>query len=50
MTLLVVDAGSSSLKLARLEPPDVFLGGCGPVDAVGHRVVHGGPRYTGPAG
>ncbi|HEV7188218.1 MAG TPA: acetate/propionate family kinase [Blastococcus sp.] len=69
MRLLVVNAGSSSLKLARLdddgavtagttveawqgerhlEPLEAFLGGCGAVDAVGHRVVHGGPRYTGP--
>ena len=70
MRLLVVNAGSSSLKLARLddggavtaattveawqgeghlEPLAAFLAGCGPVDAVGHRVVHGGPRSTGPA-
>ena len=69
MNVLVVNAGSSSLKLARLdaggavtaattveawqgeehlEPLAAFLGSCGPVDAVGHRVVHGGPRYTGP--
>jgi len=27
-----------------------FLGRAGPVDAVGIRVVHGGPRYTGPVG
>jgi acetate kinase len=68
--ILVVNAGSSSLKLARLdadgvvtgattveawqgeghlEPLAAFLAGCGPVDAVGHRVVHGGPRHTGPA-
>jgi acetate kinase len=68
MRLLVVNAGSSSLKLAvlgddgavtaattvdgwqgeeHLEPLEDFLAGCGPVDAVGHRVVHGGPRYTG---
>ena len=67
--VLVVNAGSSSLKLTRLgddgavtahttveawegagelEPVRDFLGGCGPVDAVGHRVVHGGARYTGP--
>jgi acetate kinase len=32
-----------------LEPLAEFLGQCGPVDAVGHRVVHGGPRHTGPA-
>jgi acetate kinase len=70
MRVLVVNAGSSSLKLARLddggavtaattveawqgeghlEPLEAFLAGCGPVDAVGHRVVHGGPRHTGPA-
>jgi acetate kinase len=68
--LLVVNAGSSSLKLAvldadgavevaetvpawrgagHLEPLAELLGRCDPVDAVGHRVVHGGPRYTGPA-
>jgi acetate kinase len=68
--LLVVNAGSSSLKLAvlehdgeeagsrtiepwqgsgHLEPLAEFLGSCGTVDAVGHRVVHGGPRHTGPA-
>jgi acetate kinase len=67
--LLVVNAGSSSLKLAVLEddgsvaatstlqrwegageldPLANFLDGAGPVDAVGHRVVHGGPRYDGP--
>ena len=70
MRLLVVNAGSSSLKLAvldgdgavaarttveawegagHLEPLAAFLDGVGPVDAVGHRVVHGGPRHTGPA-
>lgn len=70
MRVLVVNAGSSSLKLARLdadgavtaattvelwegegrlEPLAAFLAECGPVDAVGHRVVHGGPRHTGPA-
>ncbi len=69
MRLLVVNAGSSSLKLAVLEPGgdvvaattvqswdgdrhlaplEEFLAGAGPVDAVGHRVVHGGPRHTGP--
>ncbi|TKJ29118.1 acetate/propionate family kinase [Blastococcus sp. CCUG 61487] len=70
MRVLVVNAGSSSLKLTRLderctvtaattveswrgegqlEPLAEFLAGCGPVDAVGHRVVHGGSRHTGPA-
>jgi acetate kinase len=67
--LLVVNAGSSSLKLSLLDDDGVVAGGttvgswqgaghlaplreflatCGPVDAVGHRVVHGGPRHTGP--
>ncbi|MCF6735536.1 acetate/propionate family kinase [Blastococcus sp. KM273129] len=67
MRVLVVNTGSSSLKLARLdtggavtasttvenwqgegdlEPLAEFLGGCGPVDAVGHRMVHGGPRHS----
>jgi acetate kinase len=70
MRLLVVNAGSSSLKLVELaddgavtaattveawegetdlEPVAAFLRGCGRIDAVGHRVVHGGPRHTGPA-
>lgn len=70
MRVLVVNAGSSSLKLARLDsegavtsattvegwqgagdlaPLERFLSDCGPVDAVGHRVVHGGSRHTGPA-
>jgi acetate kinase len=31
-----------------LQPLGDFLAACGPVDAVGHRVVHGGPRYDGP--
>ncbi|MGY1605036.1 acetate/propionate family kinase [Geodermatophilus sp. SYSU D00815] len=67
MRLLVVNAGSSSLKLSVLEddggtgpartvqpwtgdvePVADFLAGCGPVHAVGHRVVHGGPRHAGP--
>lgn len=65
MRVLVVNAGSSSLKLAVLEgdntirsttvegwageahvePLREFLGD-DEVDAVGHRVVHGGPRFT----
>jgi acetate kinase len=70
MLVLVVNAGSSSLKLsalsergdvraattverwegpAHLEPVARFLDGIGPVDAVGHRVVHGGPRHRDPA-
>ena len=69
MRVLVVNAGSSSLKLAVVEPgdsvavaaevetgegtPDAtelagFLEGLDGVDAVGHRVVHGGDRFTGP--
>jgi acetate kinase len=67
--VLVVNAGSSSLKLAVLgpagevaaartverwqgegdaDPVAAFLADAGPVDAVGHRVVHGGPRHSGP--
>jgi acetate kinase len=67
--ILVVNAGSSSLKLSVLDPADEVLGaanvpaeggtfdasaveaelaglGVSDVDAVGHRVVHGGTRYT----
>jgi acetate kinase len=49
MDVLVVNAGSTSLKLHRVrgyesEPVDGFV----PVDAVGHRVVHGGARLTEP--
>ena len=67
--VLVVNAGSSSLKLRVLDPSDAVvasaeveaagskadagvvreaIGGLGPVDAVGHRVVHGGTRFTAP--
>jgi len=74
--VLVVNAGSSSLKHANVEVPGGRLTDAGterwepdgdsrrhgdalrealdgavagPVDAVGHRVVHGGTRFTGPA-
>ena len=69
--VLVVNAGSSSLKLRVLGPADEVLSTAdlpalstaasadaatlsgplksfGPVDAVGHRIVHGGPVYQGP--
>ncbi len=66
MRVLVVNAGSSSLKLSVLEdgsrvrsatverwqgeehldPLRAFLDEAGDVDAVGHRIVHGGPRLT----
>jgi acetate kinase len=67
--ILVVNAGSSSLKLRLLDPADTLLAETdlppprgaddadavraaiapfGTVDAVGHRVVHGGTRFTGP--
>jgi acetate kinase len=74
--ILVVNAGSSSLKLRMLDPGDTVTGsadlpaprgpalrgaasvdaaalagtlkGFGPVDAVGHRVVHGGTQFSGP--
>ena len=59
MHVLVVNAGSSSLKVRLLDPHDVLLaqldlapgglgdalGELGTVDAVGHRVVHGGERF-----
>jgi len=69
MHVLVVNAGSSSLKLALLDGSDKvveqrtferwsggsetedlgkFLDGLPRVDAVGHRIVHGGPELTGP--
>jgi acetate kinase len=66
--VLVVNAGSSSLKLAVLdgeqrvasttverwtgaghfEPVRDFVAGVDRIDAVGHRVVHGGPMFTSP--
>ena len=67
--VLVVNAGSSSLKLRLLDPADAVTASAdlppprgaadsaaiksaiesfGPVDAVGHRIVHGGTRYTAP--
>jgi acetate kinase len=68
--ILVVNAGSSSLKLRVLGPGGEVAGsadlpaprgpaldttalaealdGFGPVDAVGHRVVHGGTQFSGP--
>ncbi|MEV0678879.1 acetate/propionate family kinase [Actinosynnema sp. NPDC050436] len=65
MRVLVVNAGSSSLKLSVLDGGEVvaqqhlerwdgtggvaeFLADAPDVDAVGHRVVHGGPDFTGP--
>lgn len=68
-SVLVVNAGSSSLKLGVLDDGDQvsaavtigrwdgdpdhaelagFVAGHGDVAAVGHRVVHGGSRFTGP--
>jgi acetate kinase len=62
--VLVVNAGSSSLKLRLLGDDDELLGTAdlpadaagleaalsdlGPADAVGHRVVHGGERFLDP--
>jgi acetate kinase len=66
MRVLVVNTGSSSLKLSVLDGEEVLstrtverwdgdrslaplrdlLDETGPVDAVGHRVVHGGPRHA----
>jgi acetate kinase len=68
MRILVVNAGSSSLKLRVVERDDSvthsvdleapgeslsddmsrFLAVIGPIDAVGHRVVHGGQHFTHP--
>jgi acetate kinase len=66
MRVLVVNAGSSSLKLRLLGERDALLGtadlpppegrggievlraaieGMGPVDAIGHRIVHGGTEF-----
>jgi acetate kinase len=65
--ILVVNAGSSSLKLRVIDGDDRLVGSAdlgpidgegaglaevvanlGPVDAAGHRIVHGGERFTGP--
>jgi acetate kinase len=67
--ILVVNAGSSSLKLRVLDAADVVVAaadlpaprgaadagaiaeavaGFGEIAAVGHRIVHGGTRYSGP--
>ena len=69
MRVLVVNAGSSSLKLRALDEDEAIAGsadldapagrldadavrasldGLGPVDAIGHRVVHGGTTFDGP--
>ena len=69
MRVLVVNAGSSTVKIRLLGPGDELLhrvdldadrgrpepgaledalGRLGPIDAVGHRVVHGGPTHAGP--
>ena len=69
LRVLVVNAGSSSLKLRLLDPADQIAGsadlraprgiadaeairqaiaGLAPVDAVGHRIVHGGTQFLGP--
>jgi acetate kinase len=65
MHVLVVNAGSSSLKVRLLDPNDEvldaldldrwdvgelerFVSGLDRVDAVGHRIVHGGAGFTGP--
>jgi acetate kinase len=49
--VLVVNAGSSSLKLSVLDGDELVwsgseLGGVGGVDAVGHRIVHGGTEFV----
>lgn len=70
MHILIVNAGSSSLKIRLLDPADriagrldldhwsgrdetdriaEFVSSVDVVDAVGHRIVHGGPDFAGPA-
>ena len=64
MRVLVVNAGSSSLKLRLLGDEDELLGtrdlepgddvgpaldALGEADAAGHRIVHGGERFSAPA-
>jgi acetate kinase len=49
LSVLTVNAGSTSLKLCLVEEDDSRpVDGFEPADAVGHRVVHGGARYTEP--
>lgn len=69
MRILVVNAGSSTLKLRVIEADDTVsesddlpaigdgpesgrmtdaLGRYGPIDAIGHRIVHGGTSFCGP--
>ena len=57
MRILVVNAGSSSLKLSLLDHDDILLARPADLDelrdlpkpdAVGHRVVHGGADFAGP--
>ena len=53
-SVLVVNAGSTSLKLTRVDlderslPVGSLEEAAGTVDAVGHRIVHGGPRFSVP--
>jgi acetate kinase len=48
-SVLTVNAGSTSLKLCLVEGEESrAVEGFEPADAVGHRVVHGGARYTEP--
>jgi acetate kinase len=48
-SILTVNAGSTSLKLSLVEGEESRpVDGFEPADAVGHRVVHGGARYTEP--
>jgi len=48
-SVLAVNAGSTSLKLSLVDGDESRpVAGFEPADAVGHRVVHGGARYTEP--
>ena len=49
MDVLVVNAGSTSLKLHLVSGDDAHrVDTFVPADAVGHRIVHGGPRFDSP--
>ena len=53
LNVLVVNAGSTSLKLSAVEEDDsaesvASLADAPSVDAVAHRIVHGGPRFREP--
>ena len=48
MRTLVVNPGSSSLKVSLVEDGHLVPDRGGPYDAIGVRFVHGGPDHTAP--